>query len=236
MSKAAIWIPIGLLAAGAAQAQATGSQWGGEAELGIVSTGGNTQTQTINAKGKAVNERDKWKHELTLEALNSQDSKVTTAERYSASGKSNYKLSLLDYVFGLVAYEDDRFSGYSWRASEVLGYGRHVINNQTLQLDLEAGPGARQSKLDNGTDENEGLIRVFGALGWQLSKSAKFSEELGADFGDKATIAKSVTALKSQVNGNLAMKISHTVRYVSKVPAGIEKMDRETSVALVYSY
>lgn len=226
----------GLALAGAAQAQDGGSTWGGEAELGIVSTDGNTETQTIAAKAKAVNDRDKWKHEVGLEALNAESNDQTTAEKYLLTGKTNYKLSARDYVFGVATYEDDRFSGYDWRATEAVGYGRHVIAEETLQLDLEAGLGARQSERDDGTDEDEGLVRLYGLLGWDISETSRFTEELLSEIGEDVTISKSVTGLKSQINGALAMKITYTVKHVSEVPAGVEKVDRETAVTLVYSY
>lgn len=52
-------------------------------------------------------------------------------------------------MFGLVSYENDRFAGFNYRMSETLGYGYRVISQDTLTLDLEAGPGARQTQLRN---------------------------------------------------------------------------------------
>jgi len=227
---------MGLMLAGSALAQESGSQWSGEAELGIVATSGNTETQTVSAKAKVVNERDKWKHVAKFEALNTEDGTTTTAERYLLSGKSDYKMSALDYVFITANYEDDRFSGYDWRASELLGYGRHVIAQEDLSLDLEAGVGVRQSKTDAGVSDSEGIVSLAGNLGWKISDTSKFTEELNTEIGDSATISKSVTGLKTQINGSLAMKITYTVKHTSKVPAGIEKVDRETAVTLVYSF
>ena len=235
MKKAAVLV-LGVLAAGAAAAQDGGAVWSGEAELGIVATEGNTETQTINAKAKAVNERDKWKHQASVDALNTEDNDTTTAERYTLTGKTSYKLSVRDYLFGIVTYEDDRFSGYDWRASEAVGYGRRVIAQEDLELDLEAGVGARQSKLDNGTEEDEGLIRLYGLLAWDVSDTSKFTQELSSEIGEDTTISKSVTGLKSQINGSLAMKLTYSVKHVSDVPPGIEKVDRKTAVTLVYSF
>ena len=236
MNKLSMALFGSLALAGAAMAEEGGSEWGGEAELGIVSTDGNTETQTISAKAKAINEREKWKHELGLEALNTEDKDVTTAERYSLTGKTNYKMTERDYIFGYFNYKDDRFSGYNWRASESIGYGRHVIAEEDLTLDVEAGVGARQSERDDGTEEDEGLIRLFGGLGWKISDTSKFTEELSSEIGEDVTISKSVTGLKTQINSSLAMKITYTVEHTSKVPATIEKVDRETAVTLVYSF
>ena len=227
---------IACLAGGGAWA-APGSTWKGNAELGLLTTHGNTNTKNISAKFKAVNDRDQWRHTFKAEALNSSEQGGTTAERYFVSGKSDLKLSEKSYAFGRLTYENDRFSGYDHRTTETLGYGRNIIKHDTLTLDLEAGPGARQSKeTASGKNQYEGLIHVAGNLEWKVSDSSTFSEDLSSDIGSKTgTVTKSVTALKSQIVGNLASKISFTAKYSSQVPAAVTKLDTETAVTLVYS-
>ena len=213
------------------------STWKGDAELGVLNTNGNTKTQNITFKAKIVNDRDHWRHTLNGEALNSSEKGSTTAERYFISGKSDFKLTDRSYTFGLLTYENDRFSGYDQRTTETLGYGRNVIKRDTLTLDLEAGLGARQSKLSaTGENQNEGLIHLAGSLGWKLSDTSTFSEDLSSDIGEKSTVTKSVTALKTQIAGNLASKLSFTAKHSSQVPAGVSKMDTETAVTLVYGF
>ena len=213
------------------------SSWKGEAELGILNTNGNTNTKNLTAKGKIVNERDHWRHTGKIEILNSSENDATTAERYYISGKSDHKLSEKSYSFGLLTYENDRFSGYDYRATEMLGYGRSVIKRDTLTLDLEAGLGAGQDKItDSGEKQNQGLLRAAGNLVWKLSDTSTFSEDLSSDMGKISAVSKSVTALKTQIIGNLASKISFTAKYSTKVPAGITGLDTEMAVTLVYSY
>ena len=213
------------------------STWKGDAELGVLNTNGNTKTQNITFKTKIVNDRDRWRHTVKGEALNSSEQGSTTAERYFISGKSDFKLTDRSYTFGLLTYENDRFSGYDQRTTETLGYGRNVIKRDTLSLDLEAGLGARQSKLSaTGENQNEGLIHLAGSLGWKISDTSTFSEDLSSDIGEKSTVTKSVTALKTQIAGNLASKLSFTAKYTSQVPAGITKLDTETAITLVYGF
>lgn len=212
------------------------SGWSGEGELGIITTTGNTENQSINAKAKGVYVNDPWRHSAFLEAYNNADKLRTTAERYLLSGKSDRKTSDTDYLFGLVTYEDDRFSGYDYRVSEVLGFGRRVIQNPNLTLDLEAGPGARQSKLNEGQLENELMLRLAGDLKWKLNNTAEFSETASTEIGEDVTISKSVTALKARVVGALAMKLAYTIKNTSKVPVETKKTDSETALTLVYAF
>lgn len=227
----------GIAAHGTAIAADAPRPWEGGVEAGIVMTSGNTDTQNISAKAKVVNNRERWRHTGRLEALQSEDSNVTTAERYLASGKSDYKLNDVSYVFGTVDYEDDRFSGYDYRVTEVLGYGRRVLNTPTMTLELELGAGSRQSKLTaTGETDSEGLARLAGNYAWKISDSTTFSEELTVDVGEDTTITRSVTGLKSQIAGNLATKLTWTVKNTSDVPPGIDETDTETAIALVYSF
>ena len=210
--------------------------WTGEIGLGYVRTSGNTNTESIKATGKAVNEIEKWRHSLNLEALKSSDEDVTTAERYFLAGKSDYKFSEHNYWYGRVSYEDDHFSGYDYRITESLGYGRRLIHEPDLSLDAEIGPGARQSKTDTGDSEDEFLVRLAGDLKWKISKTSEFTEELSTEIGEEDTVSKSVTGLKANINTSLAMKVTYTVKHTSDVPVGVKNTDSEFVVTLVYSY
>lgn len=216
---------------------ATGeSKWGGEAELGLVTTSGNTETTTANFKGKLENKRKQWHHLFTLETLHSSNKESNTAERYLLTAKSDYKINDVSYAFGRFSYEDDRFSGFEYRTTEALGYGRHIIREETLKFDVEGGPGARQSKPEIGSSDSEAILYLSGNLKWDVSETSVFTQDLFSEIGEDATITKSVTGLKTQINGDLAMKATYTIKQTSEVPVGVEKTDTETAVTLVYSF
>jgi len=223
-------------AGNAAESQVIDNSWKGNVELGVVTTTGNTETKTINAKAKTATERKSWRHTVIIESLNSSNESKTTAERYAINGQSDYKLDDQNYFFAMVNYENDRFSGYDYRISEALGYGRRVIGSPSLSLDLELGPGTRQSKQDTGDTENEFTVRGAAKLAWKIGDNSTFSQDLSTDKGEDTTISKSVTALSAQVNGSLATKITYTIKNTSDVPAGIKKTDTETAVTLVYAF
>lgn len=212
------------------------STWKREAELGMVVTGGNTETETINAKIKLENNREKWRHAVNWEGLRTSDELGETAKKVNLSLKSDYKFNKYDYLFVIVNYDNDKFSGFDYQTSEALGYGRRVIHEENLFLDLEIGPGARQNKLLTGGSTSESIVRGAASLEWSITKTSKFTEKLTVESGEDSTISKSVTALISQVAGSLAMKLSYTVKRNSEVPLGIEKTDTESAVTLIYSF
>ena len=69
-----------------------------------------------------------------------------------------------------------------------------------------------------------------------LSKSSNFQQTLIADAGEESTILKSISSIKAQINGSLAMKVSLTIKNTSDVPEGVEETDSETAVTLVYGF
>lgn len=219
-----------------AEDAANTSLWKASAEIGYVATSGNTDTTTLNAKGMASTEREKWRHTLEITALNSEDENVTTAEKYTFVAQSDYKLGKPNFLFGNISYEDDKFSGYEYRVTESVGYGRRVVENDEVVLDLEIGPGARQSKPDNGSSDSEGIVRGAAKLKWKISDTSKFSEILTVEAGEDVSISKSVTSLSSKINGSLSMKLTYTYKYTSEVPVGIDDTDTETAVTLVYDF
>jgi len=226
-------------------AEEPASPWTTKAELGYVVTSGNSETSTINARIDATHETkgESWRHNLRAEAFGAKTTDTTTgietasAERYQLSGKSDYKFNETDYAFILLNYDKDRFSGFDYQATLAAGYGKRILNDQDMTLDIDIGPGVRSVKdsISQQTD-SEGLLRLGAKYVWKISDNSTFSEELTSDVASNLTVTKSVTALSANINSSLAMKLTLTVKNNSEVPAGKEKTDTETAVTLVYSF
>ncbi|MEW6645575.1 MAG: DUF481 domain-containing protein [Pseudomonadota bacterium] len=210
--------------------------FGGEAELGMVTTSGNTDTRSINAKARLRYLTETWRHEGRLEGLRTSDGDTITAERYLASGKSDYRFTPADYLFVTVRYEDDRFSGYDYQFSEAVGYGRRVVKTESVELDLEIGAGGRHSRESGQAREDEAIVRGAAKLGWAVSPTSRFTEELLVESGESNTYTESVSALSVRINSRFALKLSLTVKHNSDVPAGVEKTDTLSAVTLVYDF
>ncbi len=223
-------------------ATAHASPFTGEAELGWISTSGNSETDSLTIKAKGEKSYGKIKHHMTGEVLKSSNTnpagvKTDTAERYLLGYKADYALSDKGYAFVSLNYEDDRFSGYDRRTSELLGYGHQFHDNETLKTRGELSVGARQSKLANaGDSESEAVVKVQGNLEWTASETTLFSQDIAVEVGDNSTISKSITGLKVNINSSLAMKLTYTLKHTSDVPAGVEKLDSERIATIVYSF
>lgn len=238
-SAARLFLIFVLLPASApllAQERKPDAPWSGEGEFGYVRTTGNTDTASLNAKFGLKHQRERWSHTLRFEATQKKERDVTTAERYYAAAKSDYSLTARDYAFGTLDYEDDRFDGYEYRANAGLGYGRRLIDRNTLKLNAEVGPGYRWNRLPSGESESETTLRLAGNLEWKISPTAKLTEEASVVSGGNDTVSRSLTALTTKINSQLSLRLSYLWKRRSDPPPGTVDTDTETAATLVYSF
>jgi len=190
------------------------SPWTSTAELGFIRTTGNTETQTsAHFEGYGSESEDD-------NGVN-----IVSAERYELSGKSDYKFNEFDYMFGLVKLQKDRFSGFEYEDIISLGYGRKVIKQENMELDLEIGPGIRFFKVDDIASDEEAILRLAANYWWKITPTSKFTQELSTEIGEDITSSQT-----------LALKFTYTFKHKTKVPEDNEKVDTELAMTLVYNF
>lgn len=226
----------GLVSAVDATAVKSEEGWKGAAELGVITTRGNTSITTSNAKLRLEYSEARWNHQLRLESVRAEDSGIVTVDRFSSLFRSKYQFSQRGYYYGSVRYEDDAFAGFEQRTTEIIGYGRNLYKGERFLLDFEAGIGARQTERTDNTSSDEGVIHVATNMAWKISETSSITEELFIERGDENTISESTTNLKVKINSALALKLGLRVKNNSEVPAGKKNTDTETAVTLVYDF
>lgn len=225
-----------ILVSAVAQAQEESTPWSGSAALGILATSGNSDTMNANLDLGLNYDVDKWHHTFGAAAAGADSNSVTTAERYKVGYKAKYDFTEFDYVFGLLSYEKDKFSGYDQQTTEAIGYGRRIINEDKQVLNLEAGAGFKQNELRNNTSEDSAIVRLGGDYLWKFSETAQFTQVLAIERGSDNTYAESISAVKATLMENLGLVFSYTIKNNSEVPAGSEKSDTFTAISLEYGF
>jgi putative salt-induced outer membrane protein len=210
--------------------------WEGEIELSGNRSTGNTKETGLGLAGKALVDLGEWRHKFGGLVEFQRSAGTTTKQRFLATYDINYELSARSYVFGMMQYEDDRFGGFEYRFSETAGLGYMVLDNDTFRWSLEAGPGARHTKL-----EAQSLDTEFVGFGrsdflWRFSDHSELSHVLGVFVGSDRTSLDTTLALKMRINGALSARLSYNYRYNSNVPVGNLRTDTLTKAALVYDF
>jgi len=255
--KAVFIILLIALTAGMANAEEE-NNFSGAGEAGLLMTSGNSETDSVNAKVGLKYEKEHFLGEVNLAALySSEKTEITdendikskedkvSAEKYNYSAKIGYKFNEANYVFINGDYEDDRFSGYDYKTTYSVGYGRKVIDSDTIKFDIEIGPGYRYDRtngyweddvfIDEKT-EDELILRGYAMFNYKFSESVSFQQDVTVVTGSDNTNTKSITALTTKIIGALGMKVAFKVDNNTDVPPDKDKTDTETALTLVYDF
>lgn len=219
-----------------ASAASEDSIWDSEIEVGAVYTTGNTEETNFKFRGEAVRDGEVYITQYNLDFHNSSQDDQRTAERVYGAFRLDRKLSPISTVFGRLAYEDDRFSGYDYQVDVTGGYSRDFIKNEIHHLKGSIGLGYRQSELETGDSEDEIILSLAADYEWQVSENATFKQGFRSQIGDFQTVSRSETSLSADVLDDLALKLGLYVRHTSEVPAGRDKTDTETSMTVLYKF
>jgi putative salt-induced outer membrane protein len=233
------------------------SPWSGIVALGYLASSGNTDTTAFNFNGEVNYDVNKWHNNLLGRAILKTDNNRSTAEAYKAAYKLKYDLSDRNYLFGLLDYNNDRFSSYDQQVFEIVGAGRRFIVTEKHQLNGELGIGASQSDFRDceaedvlagaciigppqtppyGTSENEVTYRVSGDYTWQISENASFVQKLSVNIGSNNTYTESLTELRAGIVGDIGLVLSYTIKNNSDVAPGTDKTDTYTAISLEYAF
>lgn len=225
-------------------------KWKVSAELGAISTSGNTQTTSFNGKLEVEHKMEHFKNNYVLSALYKKD-KITlddgsriseaTADKYFLSAKSAYPLKReFSNAFVFASHAHDEFGAYLDYSTFSAGYGMRLLNANVMQLDVEIGPGYFRGKKvfeDNTTVTESGLmVRGLGTFAWQLSESAEFKQTLEVQASSDNTRIISDTSLSAKVSDRMQMKVGYTLHNDSDVAPGKKGTDSTTYINLVYSF
>lgn len=225
-----------LLSTSLLTAPAYAGDWTGEGEFGFTSTSGNTDSQSLNAKLGIGKKSGQWDHNAKVEALQSSNSGVDSAEVFVFTEKSEYRFAEKTFAYGKLRHEEDRFSGFDHQSVVSAGAGHVFIEGGKNVLEASAGIGYRDSETDTGIKEQEAVFDGELKYTYKISETSEFNQNILLESGDSNTYTKSETFLKLVVVGNLGAKFSYEVKNNSDVPAGTDKTDTITTVTLVYSF
>ncbi|GGZ00948.1 YdiY family protein [Pseudoduganella plicata] len=220
--------------------------WHTSAELGAISTSGNTSGTSVTGKIDARQELEDWSNQYILTGFFKEDrneddygnrQSVRSAERFMLSAKAAYKL--LDdgermYVLG--SHVDDRFGAYTRYSSVSVGRGKRLYKSTDKILEVELGPGYFNGVRATGEEESGFTVRGAANVRWQISPSALFTQTIAVERGTSNVHSIAETALSTKINNTMQMKAAFSARNDTNVPIDKKNTDTQTSVTLVYSF
>jgi putative salt-induced outer membrane protein len=220
--------------------------WFTSAELGAISTSGNTTGASVTGKLEARQELADWSNEYVASGYFKQDEytredgskyQQRAAERYAVLAKAAYKLmGEGKRAFVLGSHVADKFGAYTRYTTFAIGHGSQWYNSEDKTLDVELGPGYFDGQRASGDKENGVTVRAAARFHWRLSPSALFAQNTSIERGTSNVHSQAEASVSTKINGTMQMKAAFVARNDTDVPEGKKNTDTQTSLTLVYSF
>lgn len=221
-------------------------RWTGTGEIGGIRSTGSTDTLGLTGAVSVDRRGIDWRHKVTARADLQRTDGRTTREKYFAAYEPRYDVSEGIFAYGLAQFDRDRFQGYDARYAISGGVGAALIDTESLDLSLKAGPALRITETTDGQSDTRLAGFVGLDLGWRITQRLKLTQgtnavtETGgaviALIDSRSTTVNLVTALEAKVSDRLSTRFSYAVDYDSNPPAGRVGTDTISRFSFVYGF
>jgi putative salt-induced outer membrane protein YdiY len=207
----------------------------GSAQFSFLNTHGNASSQSLGTGGDLVWRPTPWEYKSKVDFAQNDADGVLNARSLSATFRASRPLRPRVSGYGQYDFLRDLFAGVEQRHVVEGGLSYLAVDHQPHRLELDTGLGyIHESRLDSTL--NSASLSLGAAYQWTLSSTASvtydprflipFADTGAWKFDQKVSIAASLTKVFS-------IKVSHTVRYSARPPAGFKTTDTIMAVSLV---
>lgn len=218
----------------------TPSVWKGNLELSYLQTGGNTNSKTLAAGGKAERAFDHAKLSGEFIAIYGEKEGVASDKYWMGRLKYDHYVSSRAFAYLAETVERNVLKGIEVRYTTQAGMGYEFIKTATDLLKGEVGVGyIRENPVSPLDDHGYATGRAYGEYGHAFDEKTRFLQTAEYLPGLKASsgfLFKEESSLIANLMGNLALKISYEVMYDSVPQPGFFKTDRLFKTSLLYTF
>jgi putative salt-induced outer membrane protein len=211
----------------------------GNAEFALVSTTGNSDTQTLGLAGEYHYRPDVWHLQWKAGYVRNESNNILSAESLRFLFRTDRSLTARSSVFGQYTYLHDAFAAIDHRNVIAGGLSYQLIPPDPHELWVDGGIGYTNEQRLVGDDISTAIGLTGARYKFRLSDTAEVSDDLGLEFsfsnGDDWHL-NNLAAVTAKLTTVFALKLSYTTRYVNAPAPGIETTDTITAVALVAKF
>jgi putative salt-induced outer membrane protein len=210
--------------------------WEGSAELSLVATGGNTDTQTLGAGASVTWRPGPWTAKGRAAFVRSATDDAVTAESLVAELRPSRALSPRAEMYARGEYLVDRFSGIDNRTTVDAGFGWLLIDEAPHTLKVDGGAGVTHEGRLEGRDETFTAATASAAYTWRLATTATLNEQslVSVAFGEAGNWRlQNRLNLTVTMTRRLSVRLAHELKRVSRPVPGFRRRDTVLSAALV---
>jgi putative salt-induced outer membrane protein len=210
--------------------------WEGSAELSVVATGGNTDTQTLGAGASVTWRPGPWTTRGRTAFVRSATDDAVTAESLVIELRPARALSSRAEVYGRGGYLVDRFSGIDHRTTVDAGFGWLLIDDPPHTLNVDGGAGVTHEARLAGGDKTFTVASAGAAYTWRIAPAATLKAQplVSVAFGDAGNwrLQNSLN-LTVTMTRRLSVRLAHELKRINRPVPGFRRMDTVLSAALV---
>lgn len=209
------------------------------ADVGYVSTSGNTDISAFNLGEKLIIRDGRWEHKQAFGSVYASQDGEQTSNLLSANWRSDWRFSPVFALFGYAGFDRNQFAGIARRFEESAGLAAKLLARARDEWSVELGLGmTQQTPVDSGTVTFTSA-RSATVFKHSFSKAAYFQQgieflpnlETSTDYRINAE-----SALVAPVSAHIAMKVSYVVRFDNLPEAGRRKGDRILTSGLQFNW
>lgn len=210
----------------------------GSVEGGITLENGNSDTENYRGSLNLKSTYDIYENEFKADGSNTKQNKVRTSEEYNISNQLKALFSELEYGFTQFDFTENRYAGFNYRTSELVGIGHFFIKEEALKILGEVAVGARQTDYTrNQNDEKTTIGRISADIDWKINDHVSFDHRTDYTMGEDNNLTEIETGLKAFLNENLYVRASHKLEHNSETPsANVKNTDTKTFFTVGYEF
>ena len=212
-------------------------KWSGEIDVGGSRATGNTENEQVNAALRVGYESGPWDSSANISYDFAKDSGEINTQRLRVGGNTKYRFTDRFFAYGLIDYDDDRFSGFNYELTQSGGLGYRPIHTDDWEVEVSAGPALRISeRKDTGEQDIEPGARGDLKIAWNITEGSSLTNTSSVTWGQERMMMENTTALTMKVIGQLSGRLSYNIRHNTDVPQGTDGTDTLTKASLVYAF
>lgn len=221
-------------------------QWTGKGEIGAYRSTGNSDVLGLTGALSLDRKGIDWQHKLAIRADYQRSRGRTTREKLFASYEPQFQVRDNLFAYGLAQFERDRFQGFDSRYALSGGIGTKLIDTQTLNLSIKAGPALRITDAIEGPRDTRLAALAGFDFDWAITDRLKLTQNTNAvaEGGGAAvaiidsrnTTINVITGLEAKVSERLSTRFSYAVDYDSNPLPGKLDTDTTSRFSLVYGF
>lgn len=202
-----------------------------EAEAGLITVSGANESESYNAKAKAVYSQEANVYTAAGRYLRTNSNGVESARNWEAGLRYERELSEHFGVFVGQKAESDVFNGYIQRDSTDAGLKYTLLKEETLTWFAEAGYRYQKIQPTAGDMSHNNMGRLYTEVNKSLDKTLSFkywAEYLPNFTLTDAYLANTEASLNVMINAMFSLKLAYLLQY-QNLPVVVGKYTTSTT-------